>query len=300
MFWPHLRLSDKTRQIIKTIVTYAVVFIAYSYLIYQLCTTDYSSLLHTLYVRITSNPSVLLYLALIMVLMPVNIALEAAKWRHLLRAVYPMSFSEAQRQVYYGFIGGFITPYRAGDYPSRVLLMKSSEHWAKAISLGVLGSVVLTIAILLSGAIPFYVYMMGGEPRPFYCLLCLLPFLLTLLRPILKKFGWKQRFLSDDVATIYMLSLARYVVFCIQLYFMLRFVGLSLTVTDALSRIPYYYLLVTVTPNIPISDPAIRGSWAVIAFGPLGAIAALGLWFVNTIIPLLIGGVIGFNFKNTH
>ena len=195
--------------------------------------------------------------------------------------------------MYYGFIGGFITPYRAGDYPTRVLLMKNSEHWAKAISLGVLGSVILTIAILLSGVFPFYAYMVGIEPRPFYCLLCLLPFLITLLKPFFKKFGWWQSIMSGDVATIYILSLARYVIFCAQLYFMLRFVGLTLTVTDALSRIPYYYLLVTVTPNIPISDPAIRGSWAVIAFGPLGAIVALGLWFVNTIIPLLIGGVIG-------
>lgn len=253
------------KQTIKTIVTWAVVFVAYSYLGYTLWTMDWSLL---------GDLSATGYLIPILLLLPLNIFLEAGKWRYLLRDIYPMGYNEAQAQVYYGFVGAFITPYRAGDYPSRVLLMRSREHWGKAIALGVYGSVVLTAVIVLAGILPFWAYMSDLNPRWWMILPALLPLCLP------------------RVAGISAWSLARYVVFSIQLYLMLQVVGLDLSVSEAVTRIPYYYLLVTITPNIPISDPAIRGSWAVIAFGPKGALAALALWLVNSVLPLMIGGLI--------
>lgn len=256
---------------IKTIVTWAVVLIAYAYLCYTLLTMDWTPIL-----SIGSLPllSLISYLLPILLLLPVNIFLEAGKWRYLLRDIYPMSFREAQEQVYFGFIGAFATPQRAGDYPSRVLLMKSKEHRGKAIAMGVYGSVVLTAIILLAGALPFWAYVSDIAPRWWM----ILPILLPVFMP---------RFTQVSVW-----SIARYIVFCTQLYLMLRIVGVDIDAAEALTRIPYYYVLVTLTPNIPISDPAIRGSWAVIAFGEQGAIAALGLWLINSVLPLGIGGIL--------
>lgn len=257
---------------IKTIVTWAVVFIAYAYLVYTLVTMDWTPILAIG----ASAPLSSIYfpLFLLLLLLPLNIFCEAGKWRYLLRDFYPMSFREAQTQVYYGFIGAFITPYRAGDYPSRVLLMTDKTHWEKAIARGVYGSLVLTAVILLAGLGPFWAYMSEVTPRWWMTLPVLLPLCVPRLMAVS---AW---------------SLARYVVFSVQMYLMLCIVGVDITPVEALTRIPYYYLLVTVTPNIPISDPAIRGSWAVIAFGPAGAVAALGLWLVNTVLPLAIGGAI--------
>lgn len=259
---------------IKTIVTWAVVFIAYAYLVYTLVTMDWTPILAIG----ASAPLSSIYfpLFLLLLLLPLNIFCEAGKWRYLLRDFYPMSFREAQAQVYYGFIGAFITPYRAGDYPSRVLLMTDKTHWEKAIARGVYGSLVLTAVILLAGLGPFWAYMSDVTPRWWMTLPVLLPLCVPRLMAVS---AW---------------SLARYVVFSVQMYLMLCIVGVDITPMEALTRIPYYYLLVTVTPNIPISDPAIRGSWAVIAFGPAGAVAALGLWLVNTVLPLAIGGAMQF------
>lgn len=263
-----MNIEEKNKQIVKTIVTWAVVFIAYAYLCYRLYTMDWSSLGSLL-----SERRGWIGLALIVALMPLNLWLEAGKWRCLLRDIYPMSYREAQRQVYYGFIGAFATPYRAGDYPSRVLLMEDKSHWGKAIAMGVYGSVVLTAVIVLAGLIPFWAYVMGTEARAWMVLPVLLPLCIPRVRPIA---AW---------------SIARYAVYSLQMYLMLCVTGVEMTAAEAVTRLAYYYLLVTITPNIPISDPAIKGSWAVIAFGEAGAIAALGLWVVNTVLPLLIGGI---------
>lgn len=277
MFWQRLKLSDTTQHTLKTIVTWTVVFIAYSYLIYSLYTTDWQQLLPAS----VSWYQLVVFLLPVCCLLPLNLLLEALKWRRLLWDFYPMSIREAQRQVYYGLIGAFVTPYRAGEYPTRVLLMRSADHWKRAIAMGVYGSIVLTAVIILAGLGPFWASMSVVASRPWYCLLVLiLP--LTYFFP-----KWGR--LTGEIA---FLSLLRYAVYSTQMYLMLRFFGVALSPAEALSAIPYYYLLVTVTPNIPISDPAIRGSWAIIAFGPTGAIAALALWFINVVIPTIIGGLL--------
>jgi hypothetical protein len=47
-----------------------------------------------------------------------------------------------------------------------------------------------------------------------------------------------------------------------------------------------YYLLVTITPNVPIAEIGVRGAWAIAVFGtPQAAIAAVVLWVINTLLP---------------
>jgi hypothetical protein len=49
-----------------------------------------------------------------------------------------------------------------------------------------------------------------------------------------------------------------------------------------------YYLLVTITPNVPIAEIGVRGAWAIAVFGtPQAAIAAVVLWVINTLLPCL-------------
>ena len=47
-----------------------------------------------------------------------------------------------------------------------------------------------------------------------------------------------------------------------------------------------YYLLVTITPNVPIVEVGVRGAWAIAVFGsPQAAMAAVVLWVINTLLP---------------
>ena len=52
--------------------------------------------------------------------------------------------------------------------------------------------------------------------------------------------------------------------------------------------LPIYFLLVTVTPNIPIVEAGVRGAWAMFLFGSVNAaLAGVLLWAINTLLPCL-------------
>ena len=78
----------------------------------------------------------------------------------------------------------------------------------------------------------------------------------------------------------------------------MSFCGIVHSPLEALIAIPSYYLLVTVTPSVPIADAAVRGSWSVIIFSLFTqniaaiAIAAILLWILNTILPMIVGTLI--------
>mgnify|MGYP003289088487 FL=1 len=84
-----------------------LILAAYGYLAYRLIIfDDYTSFI----AAFRNNISLWFILIAILLLMPVNVVAEAGKWRLLLRKTEPMTIWGAQRQVYYGYVGAFITP----------------------------------------------------------------------------------------------------------------------------------------------------------------------------------------------
>jgi len=101
-----------------------------------------------------------------------------------------------------------------------------------------------------------------------------------------------------DLLRIMLISIGRYIVFCTQFFFMLRFFGIDLTLWQALISIPTTYLFVTFTPSFAFSDVAVRSSYAVLVIGIFSsqvvsiALAGMSIWVVNFVIPLLVGLVV--------
>jgi hypothetical protein len=55
---------------------------------------------------------------------------------------------------------------------------------------------------------------------------------------------------------------------------------------EGLSKCAIYYLLVTITPNVPIAEVGVRGFWAMALFGTMNAtLAGVLLWAINTLLP---------------
>jgi len=54
-------------------------------------------------------------------LIPVQLLVEAARWRYVVRGWQDISLQESWRQMMAGLVAGFITPYRSGDIPARLL-----------------------------------------------------------------------------------------------------------------------------------------------------------------------------------
>ena len=83
-------------------------------------------------------------------------------------------------------------------------------------------------------------------------------------------------------------SLVRLICWCVQLALVLWALEAFSFQPSAISSLFIYYLLVTITPNVPIAEVGVRGAWAIVVFGSMNAaFAGVLLWVINTLLPCL-------------
>ena len=289
------------------IIEWFVALLACAYLIYRLAIyDDYAALLASLSAMSRLQIGALI---LCVLLMPVNMSLEAWRWRTLL----PMSWREAHRQVYYSKLAGLITPWRLGEYPSRAILMAQEMEngkwemenvWSRVLSMGAVGSATMTFAIIIAGLISLGLLGFLGSLGPLVdnsylflvALALLLLFLALAFAPRLLR-RWAS--VSHRLILISTLqSLVRLACWCLQLYLVLFALGAIINHQSSIINLPIYYLLVTLTPNVPIAEVGVRGAWAILLFGSMNAaLAGVLLWAINTLLPCLIWPFLRKNAK---
>lgn len=265
---------DKKR--IYHIIEWVVALAALGYLIYRMVIyEDYATLWATIAGMSGQQIAALL---LCVALMPVNMSMEAWRWKTLL----PMSWREAHRQVYYSKLAGLITPWRLGEYPARALLR---NEWPQTLSMGAVGSATMTAAIVLAGLVGLGV--LGILDSVYYYLLVALLLILALVfAPRLLR-RWAE--VSHKLILVSVgQSLVRLLCWCIQLALVLYALGAIYNLQFTIYNLPVYYLLVTITPNVPIIEVGVRGAWAITLFGSMNAaLAGVLLWGINTLLPCL-------------
>lgn len=290
---------------------------AYGYMLYQLWQYEgYMTMLERL--RTAGTPAYV-SMGICLLLVPLNILLEAMKWRGLMQGVEQMNILQAQRQVYVGCVAAFLTPYRVGDYPTRALMLRDKSKWWQAILMGIVGSFLLSLVIAMCGLLGLLSNLRRYDVQwlPFAIGITGALLLIVLLLPWASKrlngHEWKNKKWGDFIAQLagmsyvqYLqllgLSFGRYIVFSTQLILVLYFVGIRMSAVEWLQSVAVYYLLVTFSPNIPMADPGIRGSWAIFVWGsvnpqwvaPVG-LAVVLLWAVNTLVPVVVGTILKKN-----
>lgn len=288
------------------ILRWAITIAACAFLIWKIVTyDDYASLAGTLR---TMNRLQGLALLLCVALMPLNMAIEAWRWRTLMNDATSspdgalMDWKTAQRQVYYSKLAGLITPWRLGEYPSRALLMeqenrsaapeKHSAIWAKVLSMGAVGSATMTAAIVIAGvpALAFspavLAYLGGSYLYALAAVILVLTALFLALPRILRSYVSVS---ADLLLRSTAQSLVRLLCWCLQLALVLYALGAIYNLQFTIYNLFVYYLLVTVTPNVPIAEVGVRGAWAILLFGSMNAaLAGVLLWVINTLLPCLV------------
>ena len=308
------------------IIEWAVALAACVFLGYKLVTfEDYPALWESLRGMAWQH---YLALGLCVALMPVNMAIEAWRWMTLWNEGVKeltnervneltnerltnerLTFKEAQRQVYYSKLAGLITPWRLGEYPARGVLMgermnelTNERIWPRVLSMGAVGSATMTAAIVIAGVValafsPSVMAQLGDSYLyALAAVILLLAIAFALAPKALKKYAEvNQQLLFRSLAQ----SLVRLLCWCLQLALVLWALG---AVTGDGLRVmgyglPIYYLLVTITPNVPIAEVGVRGAWAIVVFGSMNAaLAGVLLWVINTLLPCL--GWFFFRKKN--
>ena len=295
-----------------------LILAAYGYLVYRLTIfDDYSSFLSTF-----KTASVDLWFTLVaaLLLMPLNVVAEAGKWRLLLRKTEPMTIWGAQRQVYYGYVGSFITPYHAGDYPARAMLLKDKRNFSAAVGVGLVGSIALLVVELMFGIPATWLFISYNPniPMQYFAVAFIVLVLMLSLLPHLVRYlscrEWKNTQMSQLSAALSHMSyplfmktiawsMLRYGIWAIQLVLALHFCGVDMTWVQYMIAIPFYYMVVALFPSLPALNIAIRGSWSLIIFGVFSqntvgiALAVVLIWFINTVLPMLIGSILYRNGK---
>jgi hypothetical protein len=277
-------------------------------------------------------------LILAVLLMLVNWAIEARKWQVVIRKIQPISFFQSWKAVHSGLTLAFFTPNRMGEYVGRVLYIQEGKR-IQAVSLTIVCSMAQLLVTWLAGIagilyLKWYLAGTAGTDSSLLfwmntvlfitagaaVILTLIYFRLSWLVRWIEKIpkidrfiGW-IRVLDDFNATILLrilsLSIARYAVFIGQYYLLFAAFMVPLNVQQVLGSVSVVFLVLSIVPTIAvITELGVRwkASMEVVQIfnGNLAGILAtsLAIWFINLVIPALIGsllilGVKIFNNKN--
>ncbi len=255
----------------------------------------------------------------------VNWGLEASKWQRLLSHTEPVSFGRAFRGVLTGVSFTLFTPNRIGEYLGRIWHLSPASRGA-AVSLSVAGGVAQLFITALFGMGAFEFLWRAGitnTPLPdstlaIYfvrflgwstaILLLLLYFNLGEVGGFLSRIkwlgaiqGWLEaltKFSFSELAVVLILSFLRYLVFLLQYYFLFQFFGVELGLSLSFLTVAFLFLALALIPGVALAELGVRGQlslWVVGAFSTnsLGIVlTATTIWFINLILPALVGGAL--------
>lgn len=257
-----------------------------------------------------------LWVALAVALLPVNLALEAATWRPILRRVVgETTFTECLAGVLGGYPIGFFTPGRVGDFAGRALSIDRGDRAQIGISaavaripdlaavliggLGVLVAAAWTEVELLSGAS----VLMAGASGALMLVLSVLFFPSAILRaagriPQAKRLESRLQFLANLPARvmggILCISLARLAVYASQFVFLAFAFSPEALPLPTSAAVLLTFLVKSLVPPVTFLDLGVREGAAAYFFGRLGIGSAVGfdaalmLFGLNLVLPAVV------------
>jgi hypothetical protein len=232
---------------------------------------------------------------LLLMLLPVNLALEAFKWKVLIDKLEPVSFNRAFTAVLSGISVSMMMPNRVGDYLGRVFILQKESH-IKGILVTLIGSLSQLLTTVIAGCIAltfsfsmFFEFEFSIHKNFSFGLLALVFSLLIFALILYFNVGLlkvvtagifprrKQKLLRYiDVFSLYtrfellkvlLLSVSRFIVFSMQYYLLLLITGFDIGYFEAMMLISLTYLFLAIIPTIAITELGVRGSVAIYIFG---------------------------------
>ncbi len=299
--------------VLRILLTFIVLFVLWSTLRQQ--EQGFADIWHVIRRQLTKGEA--MWLLILLLLVPVNWALESLKWQLLVRKIFKISFGDAVTSTLTGLLSGLALPAQIGDVVGRVASLKTPE---RSKTLG---------AALLSGGIQFYVAVFAGlwgiyavrwqlqlSGSAFLVLvsllwgIILLGFLFFAFRkPLLATIpshGYWQRVRSalevmsayDDreLLAAFGVGAGRYAVYLAQFVAGLLIFDFPLPLREMAACVALVLMVKTLLPALNLlGDLGLRGVTAVFIFGKFGIppdlviAVTLFVWFTNILLPALFG-----------
>lgn len=308
-------MQEKTRKHILKAIKIIIVVAAYAFVVYKVAFSPDIEQVPLYFTNISITKW--LIFAGILLLMPINWALETWKWQKLVSPLEHISFAKSIKAVMTGVTVGTVTPNRAGEFAGRVLFVSEGKR-ASASYLTIFGNIAQFCATIIFGIIGLlYLWSNSSNDIPYPIFLAIgivcgaaiiaiyfkFDNIVNTLRrtKIIKKHLDKYvpqcTITTKSKFTAIALSIFRYTIFSTQFYLSLLFFGIDIPAADAFAAIFATYICIYIIPNIAAAELGIRTSFAIIFIGLFASqdtavtLSSLLLYLVNVGIPILLGGV---------
>lgn len=272
------------------------------------------------------EPSVIsITIAVLFTLMLANWLLECVKWKYLCRPIQQISFANAFESVFCGLSWAIFTPNRIGEYGGRVFFLKPRKRifGVVAMAVGAFAQMVITNIV---GAIATIWFLYNYQQLPFFvfigcCVLALafcgtmlvLYFKVGLLSKVINKikilskvqrfFSLLARYKTKQLQHVFILSLARFIVFTSQYCLVMQVLIADLPLFPMVMMVFILFFVQSAIPSLDLLDVGVRSVTAGYLFAfitkhELAVMAsAASIWFINLIIPAIIGSVFVFKIN---
>jgi hypothetical protein len=306
--------------IFKIIIVVLAAYFIYHKLSDNTNLTNFLDLIHRLNIV-----KVWITIIIILILMFANWLIESVKWKFLISKIEIIGFYRAVESVFCGLTWAIFTPNRIGEYGGRIFFLSPRKRLKGivAMSVGQIAQMVIT-NVLGALALLWFIYNFKPLDQWLFIAICVLVlgfcffFLLfyfnirwlekslnsiSFLKRFKRFFGVLSEYHKKELAKVMLYSLARFAVFTTQYLLVIR-----LLITD----IPYYesalmvfllFFVQSALPSLDLLDVGVRSLTATYFFSfithqEIAVMAAAALiWFVNLIIPAILGSYFVFKLN---
>ena len=275
------------------------------------------------------QPLIIFVLVASFFLMPINWGIESYKWKLITQQVESIPFITALKSVFMGICLGNIAPGRAMEFLGKIYFFKSENKPSVTILHFINGMFQMLITVLVGiSAIAYKFQLVHSSAQLVYSIIifgivliiffCLAILNVSTIQRKLKFIKWfkfsdstqQLSFSKMLLLKLVVLSMLRYFVFSLQFYLVYRVLSLPMPVMQMASSIAVYFMLTSLIPMISFIEPAIRAAIALFVFNQVNdsyisvVLSATLLWFINVVLPSIIGYLIilkakiNFNIKN--
>ncbi len=248
-------------------------------------------------------------IAFILFLSFLNRFLEILKWQNLAQKLQTISLSKATEQVLAALTAGLFTPNGIGEYAGKALYFPKKEV-GEVVFLNLICNGIQMILSILFGIIGLLILGYWLEVGVLMLIVSSISLILFLLKKItIKGYSLSQFFNKINALpkkihqkNIY-LAILRYLTFSHQYYFLFLAFDVDIPYFILMATIAATYFIASSLPTFQFFDFAVKGGVAVYFFGLLGinewivVFISMLMWFLNIVLPVLIGSVYVFRFK---
>ncbi len=266
-------------------------------------------------------------LSLVIILMVLNWVAEAYKWQIMIASVHKIKFYESLCAIVCGLTLGTVTPNRIGDVGVRIMLLPKGKRIVGTVVAASGGfAKIVVVHMLACFALPVFLYLYKPELNNWlYVITFTLLFYIILLIYFyfnidrfsnwMKRFRWfiKYKRYFEVISTydqkfqlkILLIAFFRFSTLIVQYYLLLNLILPFINFSQVMLMVILLITIQSAIPSIDILDLTVRGVAALFLFGLLTnrddviiAVTAI-IWFINLIIPALIGLILIFIIKQS-